>query len=179
MRLSWLHRKGKREHVAHGLPGQWEIAQGVQTSSRGDVSGVKKWTAEFERSRDLGLTFAPHTTTVVELKLVSKGVRYWSRPDLGIGPDDVKVEGRSMKVTVHSLGAIDAPQSRVVLRDRSGKVIATVQAAPLKAPLDLYPKTEDVSLSLPTNADWKGGNVSIEMSGDVPEITQMNHRVKL
>jgi hypothetical protein len=97
---------------------------------------------------------------------------------LGIGSDDVKVEGRSMKVTLHSLGSVDAPASKVVLRDRAGKVIATANAALLKAPLDLYPKTEDVLLSLPTGAEWKGGSVTIEMSGDMPEITQMNNRVQ-
>jgi hypothetical protein len=43
----------------------------------------------------------------------------------------------------------------------------------------LYPKTEEVMLSLPAGADWKGGSVTIEMSGDLPEITQMNNRVKL
>jgi hypothetical protein len=160
-------------------PGQWEITQGIQSSAKdAEPSGVKKWTAEFERSRDVELTFAPHATTVVELKLVKQGVPYWSRPDLGISADDVKVEGREMKVTVHSLGAVDAPESKVVLRDRAGKVIATAQAGPLKAPVDLYPKTEEVSLSLPANADWKGGSVSIETSGSLPEITQMNNRVR-
>jgi len=84
-----------------------------------------------------------------------------------------------MRVTVHSLGAVDAPAAKVVLRDRAGKVIATANTAPLKAPLDLVPKTQTVSLSLPANADWKGGSVSIEMSGSLPEITQMNNRVQL
>ena len=62
-------------------------------------------------------TDPPRTTTVLELKLVKKGVPYWSRPDLGIDRDDVKVEGSRVKVTVHSLGAVDAPRSKVVLRD--------------------------------------------------------------
>ncbi len=159
-------------------PGQWEITQGVQSSKDAELSGVKKWTAEFERSKDVALTFAPHTTTVVELKLVTPGVPYWSRPDLGISSDDVKVEGRTVKVTVHSLGSVDAPASKIVLRDKAGKVIATAQAGPLKAPLDLYPKTEVVPLSLPAGTDWKGGSVSIEMSGDLPEITQLNNRVE-
>jgi hypothetical protein len=159
-------------------PGQWEITQGVQAAAGTALAGVKKWSALFERSRSIQLTFAPHATTVVELKLVSKGVPYWSRPDLGIGSDDVKVEGRTMKVTVHSLGAVDAPASKVVLRDRTGKVIATANAGPLQAPLDLYPKTEDVSLALPAGAEWKGGSVTIEMGGVVPEITQMNNRVQ-
>ena len=160
-------------------PGQWEVTQGVEALTHDEkMIDVKKWSAGFERSKSIAFTFAPHATTVVELKLVSKGVPYWSRPDLGIGSDDVKVEGRSMKVTLHSLGSVDAPASKVVLRDRAGKVIATANAALLKAPLDLYPKTEDVLLSLPTGAEWKGGSVTIEMSGDMPEITQMNNRVQ-
>jgi hypothetical protein len=160
-------------------PGKWEITQGTRGNADTDpVQNVSTRTEDFERSKSLDVTFAPHTTTVLELKLVSKGVPYWSRPDLGIDPDDVKVEGNRMKVTVHSLGAVDAPSAAVVLRDRDGKVIARARAAPLKAPLDLLPKTETVSLSLPSGADWKGGSVSIEISGKLPEITQMNNRVQ-
>ncbi len=70
-----------------------------------------------------------------------------------------------MRVTVHSLGGVDAPAAQVVLRDKAGKVIASAKAAPLKAPVDLVPKTEVVSLKLPAGADWKGGSVSVEMSG--------------
>jgi hypothetical protein len=159
-------------------PGQWDITQGIQPTSGAPLTG-RKWTAEFERSKYLTLTFAPHTTTVLELNLVGKGVPYWSRPDLGIGADDVKVEGSRMNVTVHSLGAVDAPAAKVVLRDRAGKVLATANAAPLQAPLDLMPRTEVVSLPLPANADWKGGSVTIETSGTLPEITLMNNRVQL
>ena len=65
---------------------------------------------------------------------MEKGVPYWSRPDLGIGPGDVKVEGGRMKVTVHSLGSVDAPASKVVLRDRSGKALASAKVSALKAP---------------------------------------------
>ena len=160
-------------------PGKWEITQGTRGNADNDpVQNSTTRTEDFERSRSLDITFAPHMTTVLELKLVSKGVPYWSRPDLGIDADDVKVEGNRMKITVHSLGAVDAPAAKVVLCDRSGKVIATAKAAPLKAPLDLLPKTEVVSLSLPSNVDWKGGSVTIESSGKLPEITQLNNRVQ-
>jgi hypothetical protein len=118
-------------------------------------------------------------TTVIELKLVAKGVPYWSRPDLGIGKDDVKVEGGRVKVTVHSLGSVDAPASKVVLRDAAGKVLATAAVPGIKAPLDLFPKTAAVELSLPAGAEWKGGSVTVESSGKVPEITQRNNRVPL
>ena len=160
-------------------PGKWEITQGTRGNADSDpVQNVTTRTEEFERSRSVEVTFAPHTTTVMELKLVDKGVPYWSRPDLGISADDVKVEGNRMKVTVHSLGAVDAPAAKVVLRDRSGKVLASANAAPLKAPLDLTPKTEVVALPLAAGADWKGGSVTIEVNGKLPEITQMNNRVE-
>jgi len=149
-------------------PGKWEITQ----------DGSKR-TEDFERSRDLTFTFAPRTTTELELKLVTPGVPYWSRPDLGIGPDDIKVSGSRINVTVHSLGSVDAPAARVVLRDRGGKILASGRSPALKAPLDLFPKIATVALTLPTGANWKGGSVSVESGGSLPEITQLNNRVQL
>jgi len=149
-------------------PGKWEITQ-----------GDSKRTEDFERSRELTFTFAPRTTTVLELKLVKPGVPYWSRPDLGIDRDDVKVAGSRMTVTVHSLGAVDAPATKVVVRDHEGKVVATGRTPNLKAPTDLYPKTATVTITLPAGANWKGGTVSVEPGGSLPEITQMNNRVQL
>ena len=125
------------------------------SSADGALGDVSKRTETFERSRDVEVTFPPHATTVLELKLVEKGVPYWSRPDLGIGEDDVRVEGGRVKVTVHSLGSVDAPASKVVLRDSGGKVLATAAVAAIKAPVDLFPKTVAVELSVPKGAEWK------------------------
>ena len=61
-----------------------------------------------------------------------------------------------MTVTVHSVGAVDAPASKVVLRGREGKTIATANVPALKAPLDLTPKTAQVTLTIPAGADLKG-----------------------
>jgi len=160
-------------------PGKWEIIQRMRGDAESDsLENASSRTANFERSTSLEFTFDPHTTTVLELKLVDKGVPYWLRPDLGISADDVKVDGSHMKVTIHSLGAVDAPVSKVVLRDSSGKVLAKANAAALKAPLDLLPKTEVVSLTVPHGAEWKGGSVTVEIGGKLPEITLMNNRVQ-
>ena len=43
------------------------------------------------------------------------------------------VEGDRVKVTVHSLGAVDAPRSKVVLRDVAGKVLATAAVPALSS----------------------------------------------
>ena len=149
-------------------PGKWEMTQDSATR-----------TIDFERGRDVEVTFAPRATTTIELRLVTKGVPYWSRPDLGIDPEDVRVEGSRMTVKVHSLGAVDAPASRVVLRDRAGRVLATANVPPLKAPSDLMPNTADAALDLPANTDWHGGAVTVEMSSADPEITLRNNRVEL
>ncbi len=149
-------------------PGQWEITQ----------DGNKR-TEDFERSRDLTFTFAPRSSSELELRLVKPGVPYWSRPDLGIDREDIKVNGSRMMITVHSVGSVDAPPARIVLRDGHGKVLATGRTPTLKAPLDLYPKTATVSLTLPAGIDWKGGSVTIEPGGNLPEITRMNNRVQL
>jgi hypothetical protein len=136
-------------------------------------------TISFERSKDVEITFAPHTTTVIEIKLASKGVPYWSRPDLGIDPEDVKVEGARMTITVHSVGAVNTPASKVLVRDRSGKTIAIAKVPVLNAPIDLTPKTAQVSIAIPAGADLKGATVSVECDGKTPEITLMNNNVTM
>jgi hypothetical protein len=98
---------------------------------------------------------------------------------LGIGADDVKVEGAKITVTVHSLGSVDAPASKVVVRDKAGKTLATARVPALKAPLDLSPKTAQVTLAVPKGADLKGATGTVECGGDLPEITLMNNSVTL
>ena len=68
--------------------------------------------------------------------------------------------------------------ARAVAIDLRGKVLATAAVPAIKAPLDLFPKTAVVELSLPKGAEWKGGSVTVESSGKVPEITQRNNRVQ-
>jgi hypothetical protein len=167
-------------------PGEWIMTQGTQASigmapppANASVENAVTKTVAFERSKSIEVTFPPRATTVIELTLKSKGVPYWSRPDLGIDPEDVKVTGNTMTVTVYSLGAIDAPASKVVVRDRTGKMLATGDIPALKAPVDLVPKTAVLKLVLPKGADLKGGSVRVECGGNVPEITLMNNSVQM
>src|SRR5207253_1372876 len=102
---------------------------------------------------------------------------YWDRPDLGIGTDDVHIANSQIEVTVHSLGSVDAPAARLVLRDRDGQTLASAATPALKAPVDLIPKTAVVKIALPAGAVLQGGSITIETA--VPEITLLNNRVKL
>jgi len=116
---------------------------------------------------------------VLELTLKQKGVPYWLRPDLGIDPEDVKIEGSRIAVTVHSLGAVDAPPAKVVMRDRNGITLAMAKTSILTAPTDLQPKFATVVLQLPSKVILEGSSITIESTSGVPEITQMNNTVRL
>lgn len=158
-------------------PGTWEMTTGTQASEGSEATGTTTNDVAFERSAAVDVTFAPHTTTVIELKLKTPGVPYWKRFDLGLDRGDVVLNGSTMRVTVHSLGALDAPASEVVVRDKAGTVLARAAAPALKAPADLLPKTATVTLKLPAHADVLGGTVTIETKASGPETAMRNNSV--
>jgi hypothetical protein len=152
----------------------WDVEPGTWSMS---VNGGPARVVAFERSTGVDVTFAPRATTAIELRLASKGVPYWSRPDLGITGNDVRVSGASMHVTVHSLGAVAAPAARVVVRDVEGLEMARAAVPALQAPLDLRPRTATVTVKLPA-ASATHGSVTVELAGGAPEITQQNNLVR-
>jgi hypothetical protein len=161
-------------------PGTWDISQGIDTNNDDEADqSILTRSATFERSSSLEFTLPPHATTVLTLKLKTPGTPYWERPDLGMAKPDVVVEGSSIKVTVHSLGSVDAPATTLALIDKSGKTLATAQVPALKAPLDLKPKTTSVTLTVPSGAAIDGASVVIDPENKAQEITRMNNRVGL
>lgn len=160
-------------------PGEWDIKQGTQAADNAESTNVETRTLTFERSRGIDVVFAPRTTTVLELTLRKKVTPYWSRPDLGVDPEDVTIRGNRVIVKVHSLGAVDAPPANVVLRDVNGKALASTKTPPLKAPSDLVPKMATVSLTMPAHVDLSNATISIESAWAVPETTLLNNTVRL
>ncbi len=160
-------------------PGTWTVTQGLG-SDAGDVppKDVASRTVDLGRTAEIEIVFPPRATTVIDMRLTTPGVPYWARPDLGISADDVQAAGQTMTVTVHSLGSVEAPASRVVLRGRDGRVLAGADVPALKAPVDLVPKTAKVSLALPPRADWAGGSLTVETDPGILEITTRNNRVR-
>ena len=160
-------------------PGVWEITQGIDTN--GDDNAEVKLTSRtnvFERSGALEFTFAPRKTTVLTLKLKTPGTPYWQRADLGVGLDDVQVEGRKVRVRVHNLGSVPSPSTTVVLRDRKGDIVASGAIPSIAAPIDLYPKMTEVVLTSTDGATVTGGTVEIDPDHRLEEITRLNNVVK-
>jgi hypothetical protein len=161
-------------------PGQWEVTTGTRAEpGSGPLSNVVTRMVELDRSSTFPVTFAPRVSTVVELRHVSNGAPYWDRPDLAIGPDDVRVSGRGMSVTVHSVGAVLARASRLVVRDGAGREVASARVPGMEAPTDLRPRTVAVKVTLPGPGNRTGWSVSIEMPAGAREITLVNNRVGL
>jgi hypothetical protein len=148
----------------------WMIAPGTWKMSG---KGIKPRTFAFERSTSVPLVFAPHRTTMVNFELVTPAPSTADRADLGIGTDDVAVNGATISLTVHSLGARAAQGGTASLLDAKGRVLAKAAVPALAAPVDLLPKTAVVTLPR------KPGGVRVRVTLDVPEITQMNNEVAL
>jgi hypothetical protein len=160
--------------------GLWEIVQGIDTDGddRPDHDLATR-TAAFERTRELDLTLPPRATSVLTFRLKTPGTPYWQRPELGIDPQDVIVEGDTVHVTIHSLGSIDAPATTVALLDSAGRIVSSAALPAIPAPLDLVPKTGTVALSLPAGFSLSGSSVVIDPEERLGEITRCNNTVRL
>jgi hypothetical protein len=159
--------------------GDWTMTSGVSAKGDDVADAPQTRTVPLEKSSSVDVTFAPRTTTVMEFTLAKAGPPTETRADLGIGVDDVKRKGRDLAVTVHSLGALDAPAGRVWVEDAAGRMVVAGKTPPLKAPTDLKPKTAVVKLALPAGFDAKGAKVRIALPDGVREITQLNNAVPL
>jgi len=164
----------------HVDPGTWEITQGIDTNGD-DVANnsIQTRLVTFERSKSLDFVFPARATTVLTLKLKTPGKPYWLRPDLGLSREDVVVDGQTLHVKIHSVGAAESPATTVVFRDAAGRVVASAPVPLLAAPIDLVPKTCDVDLVLPSGVSIPGGSVEIDPDRQVEEITEINNRVCL
>ena len=159
--------------------GDWTMTSGVDANGDDRADAPQSWTVPLEKSSSVDVVFAPRQTTVMTFDLAKAGPPTEGRADIGIGADDVRLAGRSLQVTVHSLGAMDAPAGSLTIEDADGKVVAHGATPPLKAPRDLKPKTAVVRLSLPVGFDPKGARVRVALPDGVREVTQLNNVVGL
>jgi hypothetical protein len=161
-------------------PGIWRVRQGIDTDNdqKMDIE-ISELLLELERNDVLDLKFAPHGYNIVELELVKKSeTGYFKRPDLGIGPDDIKMEGNSVVVIVHSLGAVETPPSKIEMRDETGRRIAESAIPALEAPLDLIPRRTYIKINIPEGININHGSLHIDPENRIKEITVCNNVVK-
>ena len=155
-------------------PGKWEIVQGIDEDGDDSPDGATTTkTVELERSGSVELTFPAKMTTILNLRLVMGTSPIWERPDLGISQEDVVVHGRTLSITVHSLGAVATSPVNLTVSDAQGHTLSTGRVPQLEAPLDLKPRTVTVTLPAPTGSF----SVVLDPESTMKEITRVNNRV--
>ncbi|HSS20482.1 MAG TPA: LamG-like jellyroll fold domain-containing protein [Pyrinomonadaceae bacterium] len=161
-------------------PGEWELVQGVDTDGD-DVADrdISTTRVALERSGSIDLDFQPRASTVLNLKLITKGIPYWDRQDLGFSHDDVAISSRQITVTVHSVGATNTAPTTLALVDQSGTTRATVRVPALEAPVDLFPRTTNVTIAVPAGLELNGWALVLDPELKLKEITRVNNVVRL
>jgi hypothetical protein len=161
-------------------PGSWRVTQAVDDAGApASGSGAVSREVALERTTTLALRFPPRATSRVTLELITPGTPYWSRPDLGIDPQDVTVTDLRVSVVVHSLGSVPAPPTTVAVLNAAGLIVASAPMTALDAPTDLRPRTTTVTLALPPGVDRGRWTVVIDPEHRLTEITRRNNVVTL
>ena len=145
--------------------GRWRVTDGTGMSREIDL----------ERTAATRLSFPSQATTTLDFALISPVQPPEQRPDIGIGADDLTRSGRTFRLTVHSLGSVDAPAGVATVEDAAGHALATAPIPPITAPRDLVPHTATVSLRAPVGA----ARVTVKLGNGAAEITQLNNAVTL
>jgi hypothetical protein len=161
-------------------PGMWRIVSGID--GNGDDKADRDIVTReepFERSVRVSVSFAPRLYTVITMEKIRAGMDYWSRPDLGIGKEDVRFYPHGMNVRIHSLGAADSPPSVIALKNSKGIVLKTCDIPPMEAPKDLWPRYWDVIFNLHGIESLEGCYLEIDPEKRLTEITRENNIVWL
>jgi hypothetical protein len=161
-------------------PGTWELVEGPDSDGDGaiDGKGTRRRIA-FGRSESVELTFPARAQTVVTMRRVKKATPYSRRPDLGIGARDIRLSGRRVTATVHSIGSVPAPEATLAIVDGAGTIIAEAAIPALDPPLDYIPRTTDLVLSVPGSIDPADCSVVIDPGQSILEVTRMNNTVRI
>jgi hypothetical protein len=148
--------------------GEWSATTGARASR-----------ISFGRDSDFPIVFPPHEIVEVSFGLDRESPPVSERPDIGVGPEDIRVGSNAVEVVVHSIGALPTPPGTVTLQSATGKAIASAPIPALTAPLDLKPRSAAVRLEIPGKMSLAHAQIVLSLSGNPAEITLRNNRVSL
>ncbi|MFN4179309.1 MAG: hypothetical protein ACK4I8_03265 [Armatimonadota bacterium] len=158
-------------------PGRYQVRVGIDRNGDDEIETVLT-TNEFElqRAEKIPLTLPPKQVVVIEAKQIAATQPLFPRPDLAVSAQEIRLEGNFLIVPVHNIGSADAPETTIILRDRTGRGIIKATIPALKAPLDLLPKVHVVRFPLPPTA-LKPLQILVDPENRVTEIYEGNNSV--
>ncbi|WP_213979870.1 LamG-like jellyroll fold domain-containing protein [Sphingomonas sp. dw_22] len=160
-------------------PGLWRMTRGIDGDgdNRADAAGAPE-TVRLERGLGVELKLPPGQTIVYDFTLDQPGDDPATRADIGISADDLTLQGGSLRVRVHGLGAVATPAGRLTITDRQGRTLGEARFPALAAPADLLPKTQDVRVRL-SGKPQGPLTVRVALDGAPAEVTQANNAAVL
>ncbi len=165
------------ENVTGGV---WTMVSGIDANNDDKADGATATKSlAFERGADVPLALPPHKTMIIAFTLKTPAPPVAARPDIAIGAADVHVDGKTVAVTLHSLGAQPTPAGIVTLTSAAGKPLASVAVPALEAPLDLKPRTATVRLRVPAKTVLARARIGVTLAGKPQEITLRNNSLTL
>ncbi len=169
---------------AHGFLHPWQLGNGSYETTFSPANPAtfqptgeaRKSIHPLHRMASIPVVVKAGASVLVHSRQVEAYDDLLARADLAISPRDIAPPSKGrLEVTVHNIGSRAVENFEVALLGRNHEVLATVQAGPLEAPLDLLPKTTRLSFPTHPEAAW----VCIDPSGKIPEITRLNNRLPL
>ena len=155
------------------LTGEWEVIY------RTEVREIKRETVRFGRGETVTLTIPAGETIHVQMKLKGLGETVVGRPDLAIGREDVRVQGRRLHVTVHNLGGTASPATQIALMGENDGLLSTAEIPALESAGDLQYRLTEVVFDLPRGVNVKDLRLIIDPEDNVPEIRKTNNTLSL
>ncbi|MFN3420431.1 MAG: hypothetical protein ACK40X_01725 [Armatimonadota bacterium] len=158
-------------------PGRYQVRIGIDRNGDDEIEVVLT-TNEFElqRAEKIPLTLPPKQVVVIEAKQIATTQPLFPRPDLAVSAQEIRLEENFLIVPVHNIGSADAPETTIILRDRTGRGIVKATIPALKAPLDLLPKVHVVRFPLPPTA-LKPLQILVDPENRIAEIYEGNNSV--
>jgi hypothetical protein len=153
--------------------GRYSVTTGLDTNADDEPeTNRQQQTLELARYDAIPFTAPPGKTVILDLRLTEELEPITSRPDLALGPDDVRYEEGKLTITVHNLGAAPSPRTTLQVQDAKGKVLAEADVPPIEVPLDLKPRRVEVEVRAKLTGEWR---VVLDPKDEVREVTAANN----
>ncbi len=160
-------------------PGRYKLRIGIDTDGDDEIDGeLSAKEVALQRADAIDLNLPPKKVTVIEAEQIASMRPLFPRPDLALSAQEVRLDGNLLVVPVHNIGSEDAPETEILVCNRSGRGLIKAKVPILKAPLDLQPKVHIVRLPLPPTA-IKPLQVIVDPENRIAEIYEGNNFVAL
>jgi hypothetical protein len=166
-------------------PGDYSIVQGKDENGDGRVDRVRDRVKMTLNQANAAHAFAliPREEEIIEVQQIRKAKTAQAMCDLAVSAAELKVtagqDGKTvLTLPLHNIGTVEVRDIAAELRSDSepGTVLDSVKISHLAAPLDLVPRVENISFSLP----FRQGRytVTVKVQPGQTEITDVNNRIE-